>query len=57
MMLQPVRQFFESLPDKQCSRCGTVMEEQSECYMHVCRECNGETVYSLPFEKDRSREQ
>ncbi|PYI55843.1 protein YhfH [Paenibacillus flagellatus] len=48
-MLPPAHQFFETLPQKQCAKCGTVMEEQSECYTHVCVECSGGTVYPFGF--------
>ncbi|WP_338015841.1 protein YhfH [Paenibacillus mesophilus] len=51
-MLHPVNQFFDSLPKKQCSKCGSVMEEQSECYTHVCDECSGKSVYPLTFKPD-----
>lgn len=51
-MLLPAKQFFESLPEKQCSKCGTVMEEQSECNTHVCDECGAKSVYRLTFKPD-----
>lgn len=48
-VLPNVNQFFDSLPQKQCSKCGSVMEELSECYTHVCDECSGKTLYPLKF--------
>ncbi|MBD2865181.1 MULTISPECIES: protein YhfH [Paenibacillus] len=54
-MLPSVNQFFDSLPKKQCAKCGTVMEEQSECYMHVCTECSGEKTYPLSFQPDSKK--
>lgn len=54
-MLPSVNQFFDSLPKKQCAKCGSVMEEQSECYMHVCTECSGEKTYPISFQPDQKK--
>jgi hypothetical protein len=51
-MLPSAKQFFESLPQKQCARCGSVMEEQSDCYTHVCDECRERTVLAYTFKLD-----
>lgn len=52
-MLPPANQFFESLPKKRCTQCGSEIEEQSECYMHMCDECSGIEVYPLTYAPDR----
>ncbi len=35
----PVVEFFENLPEKYCARCGSVIQEQADCYNTVCHEC------------------
>lgn len=38
-MLENVVEFFKNLPKKSCVKCGSTMEEQSECYSHHCEDC------------------
>lgn len=39
-MNQPsVASFFNNLPQKQCSKCGSYLQEQADCYWNECFEC------------------
>jgi len=38
---------FELYADKRCSCCGTILEEQSDCYQTTCYDCEGKTFYPL----------
>ncbi|MFB9755229.1 protein YhfH [Paenibacillus hodogayensis] len=51
-MLPKVNQFFDTLPQKHCCKCGSAMEELSECYTHICQECSRDSVYPLSFKPD-----
>ncbi|WP_076558744.1 protein YhfH [Salimicrobium flavidum] len=35
-----VVEFFRNLPKKQCSKCGSVIQEQADCYGNTCQECD-----------------
>ncbi|MFB5661635.1 protein YhfH [Alteribacillus sp. HJP-4] len=37
--MKRVMEFFRNLPQKQCSDCGEIMEEQHESYMNQCDKC------------------
>ncbi|WP_338044687.1 protein YhfH [Paenibacillus periandrae] len=39
--------FYESLPDKCCSKCGEKLEELADCYYTVCYACTETTFYPL----------
>lgn len=39
--------FYESLPDRCCSKCGEKMEEMADCYQNVCDGCSEKTFYPL----------
>ncbi|TMW73353.1 protein YhfH [Alteribacter natronophilus] len=38
-MITPSKDFFQNLPPKECSKCGTVIEEMADCYYHQCDDC------------------
>ncbi|KAB7704961.1 YhfH family protein [Bacillus aerolatus] len=38
-MINNIVDFFKNLPAKQCTKCGSYIEEQHECYNHTCDEC------------------
>ncbi|WP_100330549.1 protein YhfH [Bacillus xiapuensis] len=40
-MVQNIVDFFKNLPAKQCSKCGSYIDEQHECYSNFCEECTG----------------
>lgn len=40
-MLESVTEFFKNLPQKICSQCGKMVEEQHECYGDKCDSCLG----------------
>ncbi|MDF2814556.1 MAG: YhfH-like protein [Paenibacillus sp.] len=46
-MLIPAKEFFENLPTKQCTKCGSAMEEQTECYETLCSDCQDNTLYQV----------
>ncbi|MDF2650379.1 MAG: YhfH-like protein [Paenibacillus sp.] len=52
-MLIPAKDFFDNLPSKQCNKCGTAMEEQTECYETVCSNCQDTNLYKT-FTVDQS---
>ncbi|MBM7659859.1 DNA-directed RNA polymerase subunit N (RpoN/RPB10) [Bacillus mesophilus] len=39
-MLIKSTEFFRNLPPKQCMECGKEIDEQHECYMNHCDNCN-----------------
>ncbi|PRO64439.1 protein YhfH [Alkalicoccus urumqiensis] len=43
MMMSSV-EFFRSLPPKQCTKCGNVLNEMHESYVQQCEECSEELV-------------
>ncbi|MFK7691815.1 protein YhfH [Paenibacillus sp. HJGM_3] len=47
-MLIPAKDFFDNLPVKMCSKCGSALEEQSECYETMCSECQDNSIFK-PF--------
>ncbi|MCA1039415.1 YhfH family protein [Bacillus infantis] len=38
-MLENIVEFFRNLPAKQCSECGSSIDEQHECYGNKCDKC------------------
>ncbi|MBM7647594.1 hypothetical protein JOC78_000515 [Bacillus ectoiniformans] len=38
-MINNIVEFFKNLPAKQCTKCGSHIDEQHECYHSVCDEC------------------
>ncbi|WP_082090134.1 protein YhfH [Bacillus thermotolerans] len=38
-MVKSIVEFFKNLPSKQCVKCGSLIEEQHESYIHTCDEC------------------
>ena len=38
-MLQSPVEYFKSLPKKECSECGQIIEEQAESYLMECDYC------------------
>ncbi|WP_127579304.1 protein YhfH [Paenibacillus koleovorans] len=45
-MLIPAKDFFDNLPVKQCDKCGNPLEEQNECYVTQCPDCQDSSLYS-----------
>lgn len=39
-MLIPLNQFFDSMEQKRCEICGSVIEEQADCYTCTCEKCD-----------------
>lgn len=37
-------EFYKNLPPKQCCDCGSVIQEQHECYYNHCEECLSEKI-------------
>lgn len=35
-------EFYRKLSKKMCAVCGHEMEEQAECYLNVCKDCEKE---------------
>lgn len=50
-MLVPVVQFFNTLPDKCCHKCGAAIVEQADCYQTVCDRCDGVQFYHVHGER------
>lgn len=46
-MIKSSAEFFRNLPNKCCSKCGNVMEEQADCYTIICEECNDFQHYNI----------
>ena len=42
-----ITEFFRNLPGKCCANCGTVIQEQADCYMTKCEECNDFEHYAI----------
>ncbi|WP_064965379.1 protein YhfH [Ornithinibacillus contaminans] len=39
-MITNVLEFFRTLPKKTCQQCGQEINEQSDCYINICEECD-----------------
>jgi len=41
MLIFHILEFYWNLPPKLCVSCGSVIDEQSECYSNICHSCLG----------------
>lgn len=46
-MIRSSSEFFRNLPGKCCSKCGNTIEEQADCYINICEECNDFQHYNI----------
>ncbi|MBP1933602.1 protein YhfH [Ammoniphilus resinae] len=46
-MLIPINEFFRTLPQKCCAKCGEVVEEQADCYTTICENCHDFVTYPI----------
>lgn len=45
VQMEPVVDFFRTLPAKVCTECNHPLEEQADCYPNICPECEGTAYY------------
>ncbi|GIO25708.1 protein YhfH [Ornithinibacillus bavariensis] len=39
-MITNILEFFRNLPPKKCQQCGRKINEQADCYINICEECD-----------------
>nr|WP_064971740.1 protein YhfH [Ornithinibacillus californiensis] len=38
--MKSVLEFFRNLPKRKCQKCGLDINEQADCYINICEECD-----------------
>ncbi|QKS71317.1 YhfH family protein [Paenalkalicoccus suaedae] len=47
-MLMTSSEFFRNLPPKQCTKCGSHLDEMHESYVQECDSCQTEGIWAKP---------